>query len=108
VNIISLQSNEKYAMCILVKEFDQPKESARERATRKWHNNRVIHKIKTTTDHEPQMPVQQPSTMRKEIMKIFAERDNQTMRNYILSIQSRRIKLLKEKLRRLRAESDSE
>jgi hypothetical protein len=90
-----------------VKDLDHPKESARERATRKWHNNRVIHKIKTSEDEPIQIPIITTS-MKKEILKIFTEKDNQTIRNYILSIQSRRIKLLKEKLRRLRAENGNE
>lgn len=91
-----------------MKDLDQPKESARAKATRLWHNNRVIHNIKTSTDEPQQIQVQRPSSMRMEILKIFTEQNEYTVRNYILSIQARRIKLLKEKLRRLRAETTNE
>jgi hypothetical protein len=93
---------------IIVKDLDYPKESARARATRKWHNNHVIRHI--NKEQEPQatknIPIQ--SKAYKEILKIITEKDDYIMRNYIISIRERHIKLLKEKLRRLRAENKSE
>jgi hypothetical protein len=87
--------------------IDPPTETARERAARIWHNNRII---RESQDHEPQPTDQQHNapTLRREILKILSQRSNDTIRNYIISINERRRRLLKEKLRRLRAEQSSE
>jgi hypothetical protein len=86
--------------------IDPPTETARERAARIWHNNQILRK---SQDHEPQ-PTEQHNapTLRREILKILSQRSNDTIRNYIISINERRRRLLKEKLRRLRAEQSSE
>jgi len=85
---------------------DPNKETARERAARIWHNNRIIRESQSQ-DHEPQQTAPAP-TLRREILKILSQRNDNTLRNYIIAINERRRRLLKEKLRRLRAEQSNE
>ena len=81
---------------------DEPKqESARDRATRKWHNNRVMRESITTDEK----PIVTSPTLRYEIMTIFKEKHQKTLMQYIIAIQERRRRLLKEKLRRLQMEN---
>jgi len=87
--------------------IDTPtKETARERASRIWHNNKVIREIKSQ-DHEPQ-PTHHAPTLKREILKILSQKNNDTLRNYMIAINERRRRLLKEKLRRLKAEQSNE
>jgi hypothetical protein len=86
---------------------DPNKETARERAKRIWNNNRIIRESQAT-DQSPQPTRHNASTLKHEILKIFADKNQETLRNYIIAINERRRRLLREKLRRLRAESEDE
>lgn len=96
---------------------DQPKETARKRAARIWHNHAIIRDIQakgqyTIIDDNGQPDWEKknktPTSIRREILGIFAKQSNDTIRNYIISINERRKKLLREKLRRLKAEHGDE
>jgi hypothetical protein len=81
------------------------RESARDRATRKWHNASV----KRSVDDEPRTTIsEKPSKQRMAILGIFKEQSEQTIIYYSMIIHRRHKILLKEKLRRLRAEQHNE
>jgi|SRR6516165_4038857 hypothetical protein len=85
-----------------------PLETAEEKAQRKWRNNSILDKVNKLNQIE-RIPVNEPSTVNESILRKF-KRDIREMllhnpreiiTKYILSIQSRKNRLLKEKLRRL-------
>jgi hypothetical protein len=82
------------------------KESARQRATRKWHNERIIRQLQNHP--EPSQHQKVPQTLRYELMQIFSAKNQETIRHYIIAINERKKRLLREKLRRLKAEQTSE
>jgi hypothetical protein len=77
---------------------DIPKETAREKATRIWRNNEIIRSL-----NQPTATVQQPapSKLRNEILSILNSKNTEIIKNYIIMLNIRKRKLLKEKLRRL-------
>ena len=92
-----------------MQDLDPHKESARQRATRKWRNNQVL-KESQATGQEPQTTNQTPnlntSRMRKMILEIISEHTNDRLQYYMSVIDIRRRRLLKEKLRRLKETED--
>jgi hypothetical protein len=94
---------------------DTRKESARERAMRKWRNHQVQRaamadgpeSIKESMKNEPKR--NESTKLRIEILKIFNEKNTNILANYMIAINIRRKQLLEEKLRRLRlVESNDE
>lgn len=89
-----------------MKDIDHKIETARERATRLWHNRKVMreaNKIHTITPQATER-LRKSLSLREEILKIFAHKNNEILSKYMISIHHRHKILLKEKLRRLRAE----
>jgi hypothetical protein len=85
---------------------DVPKESARDKATRKWRNNAILREAIGNIDSN--LPIEPPSRIRREILAIFRTQSADVIRNYMISLNGRYKKLLKEKLRRLRMEYGDE
>jgi hypothetical protein len=79
---------------------DTRKESARQRATRIWHNERIIRHLRH--HEEPPQHQKVPQTLRYELMQIFSTKNQETIRHYIIAINERKRRLLKEKLKRLK------
>jgi hypothetical protein len=93
------------------------KESARERATRIWHNARIQRSVaQSKTDEEKEIKqtithirhVDRSITQLKiEIRKLFEQKPNNIIMGYYLALKNQRRKLLEEKLRRLLKEQDN-
>lgn len=92
-----------------------PKETAEEKAQRYWRNNRIISQITETSDSEvtPVTPTQnnhlrQLLEFKRDLRELILIRPTQALNNYLISIQAKKNRLLREKLRRLELENDRE
>jgi hypothetical protein len=92
----------------MLKDLEPPKESARDKAERIWRNNQIINNYRPrATSQKPEPTLLEkinPESSRRikcEIEKILAQKHDNMIRNYVISLKVRRHKLLKEKLKRL-------
>jgi hypothetical protein len=81
---------------------EPPKETARERAMRKWRNHHILKQVVADGVEPATMKWHNSSKLKKEILAIFRTKNTDILMNYMIAIKLRRRKLLKEKLRRLR------
>ena len=97
----------------MLKDDPPERETAEERAQRYWRNNQVIARILEREKHieeeidiaPPQPPLNnylhQLRKFKRDIKNIVSQRPTEMLTQYLISIQSRKNKLLKEKLKRL-------
>lgn len=92
-----------------------PKETAEEKAQRYWRNNALIRHITETSEEMigPITPTQnnhlrQLLEFKRDLRELILTRPTQALNNYLISIQAKKNRLLREKLRRLERDNECE
>ena len=87
---------------------EPPRESARERAARIWHNAQIIKLKQQKKDPLTTTPPRKIKAIIRELLSNMAINNNEIMKNYAIVLNERRKRLLKEKLKRLQEQENEQ